>query len=545
MLKTLKGDIFGGLTAGVVALPLALAFGIQSGLGAISGIYGAIAVGLFAALFGGTNTQVSGPTGPMTVISALVISTAIAKFGGVEQALPAILVTFFLGGCFLILFGVSRIGQLVRYIPYPVISGFMTGIGIIIIVLQVFPSLGLASPRRVIDVFINIFGNLDNTNIYSLGLMVSTVFLIYTLRKIIKQIPSELLALLILTGVATYFKFPVPIIGHIPSGLPQLKLSTFANFGWSQLDLVIVPALTLGALGALDSLLTSVVADNMTRTKHNSNRELIGQGIGNMVAASIGGLPGAGATMRTVVNIKAGGKTRLSGIIHSLFLLLVLVEIGTYASLIPLSVLSGILFTVGVSIIDMRGLKSLPFIPRADAIVLVMVILLTVFVNLLHAVAAGMVLASVLFMKKSSELIEEKSKVAPLVDFMKDVTWPDEKTLPPEFKKSVYIKHLDGPLFFGFVSQFESMVEKIPEVHHVIIRMKLVPYIDQSGLYALEDAISYLRQMNIEVIISGLKKQPQYMLERINIIPDLVPEECVFTKFDDAVHWVADQISKE
>ncbi len=535
--STLRGDFFGGLTAGVVALPLALAFGLQSGLGAISGLYGAIAIGMIAAWFGGTSTQISGPTGPMTVVSAVVIATVIEAHGGsLESAIGSIICIFLLSGVFQILLGVFKIGQYIRYMPYPVVSGFMSGIGVIIIVLQIFPFLGLSSPKKILHVFSELPTIIHDISIASVCLSLATIATIYIFPRITKLIPSVLIALVGLTIISTIMNLDVKIIGNIPEGLPALRIDELSSVDFSHPMLLIIPALTLAALGTIDSLLTSIVADNMTKTQHNSNKELIGQGLGNMGAALIGGIPGAGATMRTVVNINSGGKTRLSGVIHSFALLLVLLGAGAYARLIPLPVLAGILITVGIGIIDYKGIKHIIHVPKADSIVMLIVLLMTIFVDLLQAVAVGMVLASVLFMKKMSDIVEQNSSTGSLDNFVHEEVWPDETDISEHIKEQVYIKHFDGPIFFGFVSKFQEMLRSLPKVTVVIIRMGLVPYIDQSGIYALEDAVISMKKRGVTVLIIGIKDQPKDMLSNIGFIPNLIPEEHLF---DDFLHCIA------
>jgi len=409
--NNIKGDIFGGLTAGIVALPLALAFGVQSGLGASAGLYGAMVLGLFASIFGGTKTQISGPTGPMTVVSATVVSLAISKYGNIDNAWGIIVLTFLLSGAFQILFGILKIGKYIKYIPYPVLSGFMSGIGVIIIVFQIFPMLGLASPSKIIDVFIKLPEVINSINYTSVILAISTILIIYLTPKLTKVIPSTLIALIIVSLVSFFYNFDIPLIGEMPAELPSLKISPLFELQFSDIGFVLLPAITLAGLGTIDSLLTSVVADNITRTKHNSNKELIGQGIGNMIASLIGGIPGAGATMRTVINVKSGGKTKLSGIIHSLLLILIVLGLGKYVAYIPLSALAGILITVGLSIIDTKGLKNLLNISKSDAFILIIVLILTVFIDLLQAVGIGMVLASIIFMRKASDMVENTTSL--------------------------------------------------------------------------------------------------------------------------------------
>ena len=534
--KNLSGDIFGGLTAAIVALPLALAFGVQSGMGAIAGLYGAITLGIFAALFGGTNTQISGPTGPMAVVSAAIIAGEIHYYGSLDAAIGTIVATFVLAGLFQIIMGVSKIGHYIRYMPYPVISGFMSGIGAIIIIMQIFPFFGLSSPKNILDIVGDLSTIANEINWQAVALATTTIAIIYLFPKVTKNIPAALVALIGLTLVSSWMGHTVPIIGDIPKGLPDVHIDTLLSMDWHHPMVIVIPALTLAALGAIDSLLTSVVADNMTKTQHKSNQELIGQGIGNTLSGLIGGLPGAGATMRTVVNIKAGGKTKLSGLIHGLILIIILLGAGEYAKLIPLPVLAGILITVGIGIIDYKGIKHIKDVPRADAIVMIIVLLMTVFVDLLQAVAVGMVMASILFMKQMSDTAEAKSLSGSLAEFH-EIYPPSakEKELLDEIEHQVYIQHFDGPIFFGFTSHFRRMMQELNDVSVVIFRMHNVPNIDQSGMYAIEDAMLELEQKNITVIITGIQSQPEDMLRKINLIPDLIPEHHLYTDFPSAI----------
>ena len=538
MFKNIKGDLFGGITAGIVALPLALAFGVQSGMGAIAGLYGAIALGLVAAIFGGTPTQVSGPTGPMTVVSTMIVSSAIETSGSIQSGMGLIIAAFFVAGIFQIVFGLFRIGQYVRYMPYPVLSGFMSGIGVIIILFQLSPLIGVASAKTTLDIVLNIGETLSMLNSESLILGLITIGIIYFFPRLTKIVPSALVALVMVTLFSVLMDFDIPRIGDIPIGIPEVYFSEIFSVQWSQWSVVLQFGATLAALGAIDSLLTSVVADNITKTTHNSNRELIGQGLGNMTAAIIGGLPGAGATMRTVINVNSGGKTRLSGVFHALLLLVVLLGAGKYAALIPKSVLAGILISVGIGIIDYKGFRHLFRVPKSDAVVLVIVLLITIFGNLLNAVAVGMVLASVLFMKKTGDISADKSVVASLGNFERDLPWPDEVELDQKYHNKVFVKHLYGSLFFGFTSKFKEMMNSIPEVELVVFRMDRVPYLDQSGLYALEDVITNLKNKGIRVIFSGLEEQPKDMLSNIKIIPDLVPQTQVFSSIKECSDWI-------
>ncbi len=538
-----RGDVFGGVTAGIVALPLALAFGVQSGLGAAAGLYGAIAVGILAAIFGGTPTQISGPTGPMTVVSAAIIASMIAVKGDLASAMPSILLCFILAGLFQVVMGLLGAGKYIKYIPYPVISGFMTGIGVIIITLQLFPMLGHISPGKIIDIFKNIGTPLSDINMYALLLSLLSIAIIYLFPKITKAIPSPLVALILVSLIPLFIPMDVRVIGDIPSGLPALHIELFSAFG--DMQLILLSALTLSALGAIDSLLTSVVADNITKTTHNSKKELVGQGIGNMGAALIGGIPGAGATMRTLVNIRAGGKSKISGVIHGLVLLLILLGLGKLASQIPLAVLAGILITVGIGIIDTRGIKHIRKVTPTDAVVMIIVLILTVFVDLLQAVAAGMIISSVLFMKRMGDVTQELSKSTIDGDDDESDALQDAYGIPAEMRKYVSIKKINGPLFFGNKDYFHVLSQQISSKRKVLlIDMRLVPFIDQSGLYTLENIILHLEQKNIQVYLLGLQTQPKDMMLNIRLIPDLVDHNSIHSDPDASVAAIAAYINQ-
>ncbi len=602
--KHIRGDLFGGLTAGIVALPLALAFGVSSGLGPSAGLYGAIFISFFAALFGGTNTQISGPTAPMTAISAVIITGIVANNeGNVARALPIILSVFLLVGLVQILLGVVGMGRYIKYIPYPVVSGFMTAIGVIIIITQLVPLLGYypkddqtyvrqftarAEAAIVANILqeeaavnINVIEGVQETvrrakavtpgqiaqesqslaakessgvigavkvlpralqriNWLELLLGLSTIGIIYGFKRITTTIPSTLVALLVVSGVAYGFGVNYQPIEAIPSGLPQPVLSIFTEFQFDRVTPYIFAAISLAFLGSIDSLLTSVVADNMTKTKHNPNQELIGQGIGNSMAAFFGGLPGAGATIRTVVNINSGGKTRLSGMISAVLVLTILLALSPVASQIPAAVLAGILITVGFGVMDYRGLRAIRSMPRSEVLIMLVVLVLSTFWNLVYAVGIGLVIASLMFMKKIGDLTTQESHVGSLSD---EEAWTDEFNFPVELAEEVFIKHIDGPLFFGSTSDFQQLAKQIPDTAHtVIIRLDHVPYIDQSGLYAIEDVLTGLIGTNRRVLLAGLTEQPDMMLRSINIIPDLVPDNQVFDTFHACLTWVKQNV---
>ncbi|WP_028872374.1 SulP family inorganic anion transporter [Psychroserpens burtonensis] len=613
LFSNIKGDAFGGITAGVVALPLALAFGVSSGLGPQAGLYGAIFISFFAALFGGTPTQISGPTAPMTAVSMIVIAGIIAtNDGSVEKALPAILTVFLLAGIMQIGLGAIGLGKYIRYIPYPVVSGFMTAIGLIIIITQVLPSLGyypkedmtyvdtfkpeaeelmlenilkeeagegilvLEDFKVTIDRAVKIMPEdilqesktlagknasgalgalkvipraIKNVNWLELGLALGTIFIVFGFKKITTKIPSSLVALVVMSGIAVGFGLNYQPIEEIPSGIPMPQLDMFSNFSLGSVTPYIFTALTLALLGAIDSLLTSVVADNMTKTKHNPNKELVGQGIGNSIAAVFGGLPGAGATIRTVVNINAGGKTKLSGMIAGVMLLIILLGLGPIASRIPAAVLAGILITVGIGVMDYKGLKAIPSLPRdikfgpikfsSEVVIMIVVLLLSTFWDLIYAVGIGLIIASLMFMKKIGDLTGERSGVKPL----KEESWDDEADFPKKLQEEVFIKHLKGPLFFGSTSDFQNLTLQIPDTAStVILRLGRMQYMDQSGLYAMEDMLQELKAKGVDVLFVNLLKQPRYMMERIDIIPDFISEEHIFKSFKECLSWIKQNI---
>ncbi len=556
--KNLKGDIFGGITAGIVALPLALAFGIQafggidhpaaSSMGALAGLVGAALLGFFASLLGGTHSQISGPTGPMTVITAALVSGIWAS----SQSMSAVLISMSLAGLFCglfqILFGILKIGKYVRYIPYPVLSGFMSGIGVIIILQQLYPLIGLKSPVLVVDMIMQLPQKVaGGVSLTALLLGLGTIVIIYVFPFITKKVPATLVALVVMTIVSLFCNMDEKLlIGAIPSGLPMPffanKSISLAGLDWGQiLKASVIPGLTLAGLGSIDTLLTSVVADNITKTHHNSNKELIGQGIGNMISGLFCGIAGAGATMRTVVNVKSGGRTQISGMVHSLLLMAILLGLGGLVRYVPLSVLAGILITVGWGIIDFKGFKDLLKIPKADAVVLMVVFLLTVFVDLLTAVGIGMVIACVLFMKRASDLVEGGYSSSVMTNFDKESPWSDEGGIPEEMKHRIYIQRLNGPIFFGTITKFQSVMNDVPkDAKIVIIRMRLVSFMDQSGLYAMESAIKELQENGAMVLMTIIQPQPMYMLKKMDVIPDLIPEEHTFKTFEDCTAFLAE-----
>jgi SulP family sulfate permease len=477
--SNLKGDIYGGLTAGVVALPLALAMGVASGLGPIAGLYGAIFVGFFAALFGGTESQVSGPTGPMTVVVAGLAGGLAASGGG---GLGMIFTAIMLGGLLQIALGLLRLGEYIRLVPYPVISGFMSGIGGIIMILQIGPLLGHPSPAGTVDALL--YAPTAAADINLMALVIGAVSFLVAMKwpkQLAKFVPGPLAALIIGT-IMSLVLGGVPILGEIPSGLPELQMPQFTA---ASTAMILEAAFILALLGSIDSLLTSLVADNMTRSRHDSNKELIGQGIGNALAGLFGGTAGAGATMRTVVNIRTGGKTRLSGMIHALFLLAVVLGLGSFASYIPNAALAGILVKVGVDIIDWTYLKNAHRGPRWDLVLMVLVLVLTIFVDLITAVAVGVVLAAIAFVEQvaKDQLVNLKSR-----DVMRTASAREQEILK-ELGDAVTVFEFRGPLSFGAVADLGHHARSLfknGDLKALVLDFSLVPFLDVSAIRAVE-----------------------------------------------------------
>ena len=522
--NNLRGDVYGGLTAAVVALPLALAMGVTSGAGPIAGIYGAIFVGFFATLFGGTPAQVSGPTGPMTVVMALIFTQYTSLYPNDPATGAALAFTVvIMGGLFQIGFGVLRIGKFIELVPHPVVSGFMSGIGVIIILLQIGPLTGYDSPAKPLAATLAAPGFLADPHGAALTLALAALAIVFIIPpfypRVNRMLPAPLMALIV--GTAVYLLFMqdsnVPIIGEIPTGLPDPQLPTIIL---KHLGDMIASALTLAALGAIDSLLTSLVADNITRTHHLSDRELIGQGIGNTLAGLFGGLPGAGATMRTVVNVKAGGRTPISGALHAVVLLAIVLGAGSLAANIPKAVLAGILVKVGVDIIDWDYLKRIKTLPKIGIFLMVTVMLLTVFVDLIIAVSVGMVMASLVFLKRMTDLqlqsittVTTPNEEAPLNDH--------EKAVLHEAQGRILLYHVEGPLSFGAAKGMVRRLASFKQFDALVLDLTAVPIMDFTSCRALDDMINDTLAVNRKVFLVCMRPKLKAYLEKQGIFKKL------------------------
>ncbi len=531
--SNLRGDVFGGLTAAVVALPLAIAFGVASGAGAVAGLYGAACVGLFAALFGGTPAQISGPTGPMTIVSASVF-TMYADNPGV-----AFTVVMMAGG-FQLLFGAMRLGRYVNLMPYPVISGFMTGIGVILIIMQLEPLLGYPTPDTVANAITVLPQELRNPNIHAVVLGVVSLFIcLFTPATLNRLIPAPLIALVVGSLLALGLS-DATVLGIIPTGMPQWQVPSVLL---EDLNGMLVSAAVLGALGAIDSLLTSLAADNVTRTFHDSDKELVGQGIGNIAAGIMGGLPGAGATIRTLTNVKAGGRTPLSGVIHAIVVFLVVLGLGPVLAFVPHAALAGILIKVGLDVIDWRYLKRMLNAPRVDVILMAVVLLLTVFIDVITAVATGVVLASLAFVKESADLQIESIKALSDPDHAEFLSKKESELLRRCGGRLLFI-YLSGLMSFGAAKELSRTTGSSDAYDVILIDLHDVPRVDGSAALALEEIVDKAMSAGKEVLIVGLSAPVARLLGRMGIL-DRFKETTRFATRREALRYVAEQLDHE
>ena len=550
-LKNVRGDILGGLTAAVVALPLALAFG-ETALGdggAIYGLYGAVIVGFLAALFGGTPSQVSGPTGPMSVTVAVLVIAILQKESlsslPAEQIVPLIMGAVIVGGIFQIIFGLLKLGKYITLVPYSVVSGFMSGIGFIIIATQLGPLLGIQTDKGVLNGLISL---LQNFIPFIPAVVVSALTLIivfFAPRKITQWVPSPLLALLIVTPLSVIIfndsnliekgKDVLPRIGDIPEGGLQFSMPDF-----KYRTLILTGGLQLAVLGAIDSLLTSLVADNITQTRHDSNRELIGQGIGNAVGGFFGGLPGAGATMRTVINVKSGGSTPLSGMTHSIVLLIVLVAAGPLASQIPKALLAGILIKVGLDIIDWRFLLRAHKLSLKTAAVMYGVLLMTVFWNLIWAVLVGVFVANMLTIDSITQTQLEGMDADNPIDNKNtnNAQLPsDEKDLLDKCGGEVMLFRLKGPLSFGAAKGISERMMLIKKYKVLILDITDVPRMGVTASLAIEDMMLEAKNNNRKAIVAGANEKVKERLSKFGV-------EGIVSSRKEALIKAVDELSK-
>ncbi|MCH9656689.1 MAG: SulP family inorganic anion transporter [Planctomycetes bacterium] len=526
MHTNIPNDILAGITVAVIAMPLALAFGVASGLGAEAGMWAAICGGIFVGLFGGSNTGVSGPTGPKVVQLAAII--AATKLATGEPDIVFAMSMVFLSGLVCIALALLKIGRFIYYTPYSVVSGFMCGIGVIIILLEIPPMLGFATPNSVIDAIKQIPYDVMHEKPHALIISLTTFITILVWPRITKKqwLPAPLLGLIVGTSIAHIFHFnDIEYIAQMPVGMPHLYIPDFTRFGE-----MIGGAFALAGLCIFDSLLTCLVSDNMTGERHNSDREIFGQGIANLACGVVGGVTTATATMRTVANVKCGGKTGLASIVHGLVLLALMLGLAPYASYIPMACLAGILLKVGIDIIDYRVMPVLHRMPLTDSVCFWTVLILTISVDLLVAMGVGITIAFVRIVQELGQAYEQE--VVSLNQI--DRALPADVSMPEELKEKVLKLRLEGPLFFGVSDTVYRASSALVNYKYLIIRMARVPMVDMSGAYLLDDIVEKAHQQGAIVFFTGLKPNVERTLDRLRIFEKMADGNCLKT-FNDAI----------
>lgn len=515
------------MTAAVVALPLALAFGVASGAGPIAGLYGAIAVGFFASLFGGTPAQVSGPTGPMTVVMGAVVASHASSLA---EAFTIVM----LGGMLQILFGLLRVGKYVEYTPYSVVSGFMTGIGVIILIIQVLPFIGLPTAAGGVPGTLGTLAGLDPAaiDLRTLGFAAACLLLIvYWPKALHSRLPAPLGVLALGTAVAVFLMPTMPEIGEVPRGLPSLVMPVLSA---AELPQLVQAAFILALLGSIDTLLTSLVADSITRGQHDADKELVGQGIGNTIAGLLGALPGAGATMRTVVNVRAGGRTPVSGMLHAIILLALALGLGPVVSHVPHAVLAAILMKVGWDIIDWGYLKHMRRAPREKFVIMLVTFALTVFVDLIIAVAVGIILASFVTSRGLAQEQLKGLKQSINADELEPLS-DEERRLLRSVNGKVFVTLLHGSFSYASARELVRRAETKATGHEVAVYdFSSVGWVDTSAALAIDQMIELSRSKKLRVLVAGLQGPVLHTLDGLGVL-EHVPAEQRFAVREDAI----------
>lgn len=525
-----KHDLIAGITVGIVAVPLALAFAIASGVEPAQGFYTAIIAGFLISLFGGSRYQIGGPTGAFVVIVYGIIAT---------YGYDGLVIATIIAGILLIILGLVKIGSYIKFIPYPVITGFTSGIGVVILTTQLKDLFGLKIENLPSDFFgkwIIFLKNLSSIHIETFIIGLSTIIIIYLVRKFLPKLPAHVFSISIITLIVFVFGINIDTIGsrfgEIPSNLPSFSMPSITL---EKIKAVFPSAVTIALLAGIESLLSAVVADGMTGSRHNSNKELVGQGIANIATSFFGGIPATGAIARTATNVKAGGKTKVSGIIHAIFLALFMLFFAKIIEVIPMSALAGVLFVVSFDMIDIRKFKSLFKAPKSDVAVLLITFTLTVLIDLTVAVQAGVVLASILFMKRMSDVASiDKLDLGCSDNIDSDLVDPDainKKNVP----EGVEVYEINGPFFFGvadnLITTYEYMIKK-PKVF--ILRMRKVPAVDATGVHALENFYMACVKRNTQLVLSGVNNDPYNTLKKMGFI-NIIGEENVTNHIDKAL----------
>ena len=525
LFKNLKGDVFGAITAGIIAFPQALAFGVSSGFGAAAGIWGAVILSFVTGIIGCNLPLISGPTGPASII----IASAFATTSG---NLSDVILILIMASILQIIISVTSVPKLIKYVPYPVISGFLSGIGLIIIILQIPPLLGGTCCSSTLQTLLKIPDILVFFNKHSAILGIFTLLLLFFTPKIIKKhIPVQLFALVTATFVSYFCGLNVEKISEINVSFPHMIVP---EFSFNVIEKCFPISLTLAFVASCESLLTGVIMDSLTKKKHNSKRLIFSQGIGNLICSLTGSMGGSAATMRSVAAVKNGSTTKLSSIFSSIFLLLILFKFSWFIAQIPICVLAAILIKIGLDIIDFKVLNILKYAPKDDLAVLISVLFLTVFYNLIFAIGVGIVLSSLLYAKK----VADKTKIREKIDVYSDF----ETQIEQSTHYKIRILHLDGQFFFGSISQIVSHFDELLETKYIILTYNSNVELDMSAIFALEDIILRLKSQNINLLFVLSNENVFNKISNITAISEQIGYNSLFKDENAAIDFAKSNI---
>ncbi|WP_321298048.1 sulfate permease [Marinifilum fragile] len=524
--QSFQKDLFAGIIVGIVALPLAIAFAVASGVSPEKGLITAIIAGFLISFLGGSRVQIGGPTGAFIVIVYGIVS---------QYGLDGLMISTFLAGIILVLFGLLRLGAVLKFIPHPLIVGFTSGIALVIFSTQIKAAFGLdidSVPSEFIEKWLCYFSNLDSINIYAVAISIGTILISLYAGKLIPKIPGSFIAIITMTVLVQVLELPVNTIESIYGEIPNSISFDMPNIDWSLVHNYFQPALTIAILGAIESLLSAVVADGMIGGNHRSNTELIAQGIANIFSPIFGGIPATGAIARTATNVKNGGRTPIAGLVHALTLLLIMLVFGKWAKLIPMSCLAGILIVVSYNMSEWRSFRSILKGSRFDIIVLLTTFFLTVLVDLTVAIEFGIVLAALIFMYRMSKI----NGVMPVE------TESDEIQNYNLIPKEIEIYEISGPFFFAAAKRYQETLRELKHSTSVlIIRMRHVPFIDATGIRNFSEIIKNLSDRKTKVILSGVNKEVRLELERCEIA-DYISEKDICDNFEEALKRAKEKI---